>query len=53
MSPAIEELVRSLARAAVADHLAGLPERLGSTPEDLKEPIDEEAKARAAQEPRQ
>lgn len=52
MSPALEELIRALAHAAVDDHLAGLPEPSGSTPEDTKDLIDEEAQARAAQAPR-
>lgn len=52
MSPALEELIRALARAAVDDHLAGLPAPSGSTPDDIKEPINAEAQACQANEPR-
>ena len=53
MSPALEELIRALARAAVDDHLAGFPALSGSTPDDTKESINAEAQACQVQEPRQ
>lgn len=43
MSPALEELIRALARAAVDDHLAGLSAPSGSVPDDTKDSPNEKA----------